>query len=49
MNQLNDFLENLVNDREPMITIDDGISGLQVAVAATHSMKENKIVKVKDY
>lgn len=49
VNQLNDFLENLVNDREPMITIDDGISGLQVAVAATHSMKENKIVNVKDY
>ncbi len=49
INQLNDFLHNLVNDKEPMITIDDGIAGLQVGVAATASLKENKIMNVQDF
>jgi predicted dehydrogenase len=49
VNQLNDFLENLTQDKSPMITIEDGIAGLQVAVAATHSLKENKVVHVKDF
>jgi len=49
VNQLNDFLYNLVHDKAPMITIDDGIAGLQVAVAATHSLKQNKIVHVEDF
>ena len=47
--QLSDFLNNLQNDLEPMITIDDGIAGLQVAVAATASLKESKVVNVKNY
>ena len=49
VNQLKDFLDNLTNDKDPMITIDDGIAGLQVAVAATHSLKENQIVNVQDF
>jgi hypothetical protein len=32
-----------------MITIEDGIAGLQVAVAATASLKESKVVNVKNY
>ncbi|MFH0989412.1 MAG: Gfo/Idh/MocA family oxidoreductase [bacterium] len=47
--QLNDFLNNLEKNLQPMITIDDGIAGLQVAVAATASLIENKIVSVKDF
>jgi len=47
--QLNDFLNNLQNDLKPMITIEDGIAGLQVAVAATASLKESRIVNVKDF
>lgn len=47
--QLNDFLNNFEKNLQPMITIDDGIAGLQVAVAATASLKENKIVNVKDF
>ncbi|MBN2416923.1 Gfo/Idh/MocA family oxidoreductase [bacterium] len=49
VNQLNDFLENLIHDKEPMITIDDGIAGLQIAAAATDSLHRNSIVLVADY
>ena len=47
--QLNDLLDNLSNNHPPMIKIEDGIAGLQVAVAATASLKENKVVNVKDF
>lgn len=47
--QLNDFLKNVETGSEPMITIDDGIAGLQVAVAATDSLHKGTVVKVKDY
>ncbi|MCX6168133.1 MAG: Gfo/Idh/MocA family oxidoreductase [Ignavibacteriales bacterium] len=47
--QLNDFLNNLTNNLTPMITIEDGIAGLQVAVAANASLQQNKIVNVKDF
>ncbi len=49
VSQLSDFVQNVSNQRESMITIDDGIAALQVAVAATHSLKENRIVTVKDF
>ncbi|MBN1542951.1 Gfo/Idh/MocA family oxidoreductase [candidate division KSB1 bacterium] len=49
VNQLIDFLENLIHDKTPMITLDDGIAGLQVAVAATDSLHKNRIVQVADY
>ncbi|MGB5847415.1 MAG: Gfo/Idh/MocA family oxidoreductase [Ignavibacteriaceae bacterium] len=47
--QLNNFLNNLTNNLAPMITIEDGIAGLQIGVAATASLKENKIVNVNDF
>jgi scyllo-inositol 2-dehydrogenase (NAD+) len=47
--QLKDFLENLTIGKEPMIKIDDGIIGLQVAVAATESLKTNQVVDVENY
>jgi scyllo-inositol 2-dehydrogenase (NAD+) len=49
VNQLNDFLNNIIAGTPPMITIDDGIMGLQVAVAATQSLKQKRIVKVTDF
>ncbi len=49
VDQLKDFLNNLSRNKEPMIKIEDGIAGLQVAVAATASLKQNKIVSVKDF
>jgi predicted dehydrogenase len=49
VSQLNDFLLNLKDEKEPMITIDDGIAGLQVAVAATSSLKNDKIEIVNQF
>ncbi len=49
VNQLNDFCYNLKNDKEPMITIDDGIAGLQVAVAATSSLKDEEVKLVSKF
>lgn len=49
VSQLNDYIKNLTMGIEPLVTIEDGIAGLQIAVAATDSLKENKVVKVSDY
>jgi predicted dehydrogenase len=49
IHQLNDYLLNLSDDKMPMITIDDGIKGLQVAVAATASLKDNQIKVIGDF
>jgi scyllo-inositol 2-dehydrogenase (NAD+) len=47
--QLGDFVQNVAIQRPSMITIDDGIAALQVAVAATCSLKEQRIVSVADF
>ncbi|MDD5765248.1 MAG: Gfo/Idh/MocA family oxidoreductase [Candidatus Marinimicrobia bacterium] len=47
--QLNNYLGNLQNGNKPMITIDDGVTGLQIAVAATDSLHTNRVVRVIDY
>jgi scyllo-inositol 2-dehydrogenase (NAD+) len=47
--QLNDFLKNLTNGLDPMVTIEDGIAGLQVAIAANDSLHKGTAVNVKDY
>jgi inositol 2-dehydrogenase len=47
--QLDDYLENLLNDKTPAVTIDDGIAGLQVAIAATASLKSGKAENVSNF
>jgi len=37
--QLQNFVENVLNDRQPPVTIDDGIEALRVALAATTSLQ----------
>ncbi len=49
VSQLDDFLQNVETGSTPMITINDGIAGLQVAVAATDSLIKGTVVKTKDY
>ncbi|MGH7495858.1 MAG: inositol 2-dehydrogenase [bacterium] len=44
--QLQNFVENLLHDRKPPVTIDDGIAALRAAVAATKSFHANKPVNV---
>jgi len=49
VSQLNDFLQNIETGSTPMITIDDGIAGLQVAVAATDSLIKGTVVNINEY
>lgn len=49
VNQLNNFLDNLADQKEPPITIADGIKALQVAIAATHSLHTNTITNVASF
>jgi predicted dehydrogenase len=44
--QLQNFAQNVLNDREPSITIRDGVEALRVALAATASCKGGRPVKV---
>jgi len=47
--QLNNFFANLSEGKEPPITLADGVKALQVGTAATASLRENRIVLVKDF
>ena len=49
VSQLTDFLDNLADDKEPAISIEDGIAAIQAAAAATFSCQEGKIVNVSDF
>jgi scyllo-inositol 2-dehydrogenase (NAD+) len=44
--QLQNFAQNVLNDREPSITIRDGVEALRVALAATESCKSGQPVRV---
>jgi scyllo-inositol 2-dehydrogenase (NAD+) len=44
--QLQNFAQNVLNDREPSITIRDGVEALRVALAAAASCKGGRPVKV---
>ena len=41
-----DFVNNVIEDNEPYITINDGIAALKISIAATTSFKENRPIKV---
>ncbi len=47
-NQLQNFAQNVLQDREPPITIDDGIEALRIGVAATRARERGKSVRVAD-
>ena len=44
--QLQDFVRNLTERRPPPITIDDGIAAQRIALAATQSAQENRVIDV---
>ena len=44
--QLQNFAENVLHDREPPITIRDGVEALRVALAATKAYKSGQPVAV---
>ena len=45
--QLEDFVSNILHDKEPSITIADGRAALRIGMAATLSQKENNPVEVR--
>ena len=47
-NQLQDFAQNVQLDRQPPITIDDGMEALRVGVAATRARETGMTVTVAD-
>jgi inositol 2-dehydrogenase len=47
--QLTNYLENLFQQSKPEISIDEGIAALQTAVAATHSLHNNKVMEVSEF
>lgn len=46
--QLEDFVNNILNDKEPSITGADGRAALRIGMAATLSQKENRPVEVQN-
>jgi predicted dehydrogenase len=45
--QLENFVENVLRDRPPAITIDDGVEAFRVAMAATASYQRGESVRVE--
>ncbi len=46
--QIKDFVDNVLQDKDPSITARDAISALIISIAATKSYKENAPVEIKD-
>jgi scyllo-inositol 2-dehydrogenase (NAD+) len=46
--QLQNFVDNLRNDREPPITIDDAMETLRIALAASRAQATGKAISLKD-
>ena len=46
--QIQNFVNNVIQDKPPTITIGDGIAALQICIAATKSFKENRPIEVED-
>jgi inositol 2-dehydrogenase len=44
--QLQDFVQNMLNHRPPPITCDDGIAAQKIAVAATQSAADGRVVMI---
>ena len=44
--QLQDFVDNALHEREPSVTLQDGIEALRVGLAATQSLKARQSVEV---
>ena len=46
--QLQNFVDNVLGDRPPAITADDGLKALLIALAATKSLHENRPVELSE-
>ena len=48
LTQIQNFVDNVLQDNEPSITVVDGVAALEVSLAATKSFKENRPVEIKE-
>lgn len=46
--QIQNFVDNVLQEKQPTITIDDGIAALKVSLAATKSYQENRLVELNE-
>jgi inositol 2-dehydrogenase len=46
--QLQNFAQNVLHDREPPITIDDGMEALRIGVAATRALQTDRRVAIQE-
>ncbi|MDE0767860.1 MAG: inositol 2-dehydrogenase [Opitutaceae bacterium] len=49
VDQLQNFVDNVVNDRPPAINAEDGLKALIIALAATRSLQENRLVELSEF
>ena len=49
LDQITNFVDNVLQDREPAITAADRIAALTVGIAATKSYKENRPISLKEF
>jgi predicted dehydrogenase len=47
-NQLQNFAQNVLHERQPPVTIDDGFEALRIAIAATRARETGTTVTVAD-
>jgi predicted dehydrogenase len=46
--QLQNFAQNVLHQRQPPVTIDDGLEALRIGIAATRARETGKTVTVSD-
>jgi predicted dehydrogenase len=46
--QLENFAQNVLQDRTPPITIDDGLEALRIGVAATRAQESGAVVAIDE-
>ena len=49
VSQLQDFVNNVLQEKEPSVTCADGVAALNLSVAATQSYKEGRPVDIEDF
>lgn len=47
LSQIQNFVDNVLNGKEPDVTGEDGIKALQISLAATQSYKENRPIELE--
>jgi inositol 2-dehydrogenase len=49
LSQIKNFVDNVLNDREPAITAEDAVAALTIGLASTLSYKKNRPVQINEF